>query len=92
MISICDTESEVKTCIIGDLTGTILMSLWDSQIDAVKIGRTYEFTNLSTREFNGKTNLTTTRNTKIPQQSTTITLPTTSNTDEFATQTHLHRQ
>jgi len=26
MISICDTGSEVKTCIIGDLTGTILQS------------------------------------------------------------------
>ncbi|KAK7158479.1 hypothetical protein R3I94_004945 [Phoxinus phoxinus] len=88
MVSAHDTQSEVKTCKIGDLTGTILLSLWDSQIDDVTCGRTYEFTNLTTRSYNGVTNLTTTRNTKI-KLSTTITLPTTSSIDDdFATQTN----
>ncbi|XP_026111838.1 uncharacterized protein LOC113089576 [Carassius auratus] len=88
MMTIRDTESEVKSCRIGDQTGMIQLSLWDNQIDMVKIGTTYEFTNLSTRTFSGKTYLTTTRNTKITQQNTAVLLPTTSDTEDVDTQTN----
>jgi len=89
MVTAYDTQSEVKTCRIGDMTGIIPLSLWDSLMDQVVTGRTYEFTNLSTRLFNGRITLTTTRNTKIKQQTTTVALPTTSsNIDDFTTQTN----
>lgn len=87
MVTVRDSESEVKSCQIGDQTGTIQLSLWDGQIDLVQLGKTYMFTNLSTRSFNGKTTLTTTRNT-IMHSSTTITLPNTSNTNDFETLTN----
>lgn len=88
MVTVRDSESEVKSCQIGDQTGTIQLSLWDGQIDLVQLGKTYMFINLSTRSFNGKTTLTTTRNTTIMHSSTTITLPNTSNTNDFETLTN----
>lgn len=87
MVTVRDSESEVKTCKIGDPTGTIQLSLWDSQIDTVQLGKTYTFTNMSTRSFNGQTTLTTTRNTSITQSTSTITLPNT-NTNNVQMQTN----
>lgn len=87
MVSVRDTQSEVKSYEIGDTTGVIRISLWDKQIEKVQQGHTYIFTNLSTRQFNGKVNLTTTRSTTITQHTTTIPVST-SHTSELTPQTH----
>ncbi|XP_067278206.1 uncharacterized protein [Pseudorasbora parva] len=60
-VTIRDNNCEVRSCCLADATGSITLSLWDSQIDLVEEGRTYTFTNLSTRQYNDNTTLTTTR-------------------------------
>ncbi len=64
-VTIRENDCELKNCCIADTSGTITLSLWDSQIDQVEEGKSYIFTNLSTRRFNDKTTLTTTRSSTI---------------------------
>jgi len=52
-------EVEHKVCeiLVGDETGTILITLWDSSIDELEIGKVYSFTNLYSSEFKKFTRL-----------------------------------
>ncbi len=60
-VTIRENDCELKNCCLADPTGSISLSLWDSQIDQVEEGQSYIFTNLSTRKYNDKTTLTATR-------------------------------
>ncbi len=53
-VTIRENDCELKNGCLADTTGTIILSLWDSQIDQVLVEKTYTFTNLSTRKFNDK--------------------------------------
>ncbi len=53
--------------IIEDGSGKIRLKLWESQVGMVLFGKTYTFSNLSTREFSGELFVTTTRQTSIEQ-------------------------
>jgi len=76
-VTIRENDCEVKTCCLADETGIISLSLWDTQIDFVNVGRAYSFTNLSTRIFNDNITLTTTRTTSITPIHKKIATPTT---------------
>ncbi|KAJ8364911.1 hypothetical protein SKAU_G00137420 [Synaphobranchus kaupii] len=58
---------EVQTCYAEDTTGRIKLQLWGDQIGTFSDGCSYNFTNLSTREFARKLFLTTTRKSTILQ-------------------------
>ncbi|KAJ8364914.1 hypothetical protein SKAU_G00137450 [Synaphobranchus kaupii] len=58
---------EVQTCYAEDVTGRIKLQLWGDQIGTFSDGCSYNFTNLSTREFTRKLFLTTTRKSTILQ-------------------------
>lgn len=64
-VTLNNVDCEVKYCHIADMTGTIQLALWDSQIDLINNNRSYTFTDLSTRMYQGRKHLTTTRNTVI---------------------------
>lgn len=64
-ITFWNKECEVRTCFIADTTADIELVLWEGHIGLVKTNNSYTFTNLTTRHFNGKTTLTTTRQTTI---------------------------
>ncbi|MFH0906528.1 MAG: single-stranded DNA-binding protein [archaeon] len=44
-------EHNVCEALIGDETGTVLITLWDETIDKLEIGKVYNFDNLFTSEF-----------------------------------------
>lgn len=58
-------QLETKTSILEDITGKIKVQLWEDQVGSVSYGETYQFTNLTTREFKGELFLTTTKDTII---------------------------
>ncbi|KAJ8364920.1 hypothetical protein SKAU_G00137510 [Synaphobranchus kaupii] len=58
---------EVQTCYAEDVTGRIKLQLWGDQIGTFSDGCSYNFTNLSTREFARKLFLTATRKSTILQ-------------------------
>lgn len=87
-VNLQDTDTEVQTCQLTDLTGTIQLSLWEPHIDSLALRQTYVFNNLSTRLFNSKTTLTTTSCTSITQHSTEIPLPTTTDANKCQPKTH----
>lgn len=88
-VTIRENDCELKTCCLADATGTISLSLWDTQISLVDVGKTYIFTNLSTRQFNEKITLTTTRATTItPIHKKLAISPTTSDTQSPAPTLH----
>ncbi|KAJ8364905.1 hypothetical protein SKAU_G00137360 [Synaphobranchus kaupii] len=58
---------EVQTCYAEDATGRIKLELWGDQIGTFSDGCSYNFTNLSTREFARKLFLTATRKSTILQ-------------------------
>jgi len=77
-VTINGNDCELKTCWLADKTGVIALSLWDAQIELVETGKSYSFTNLSTRKFSDNTTLTTTRTStftpilkNIPEPATT---------------------
>ncbi len=57
-------QVETQSVIIEDGSGKIRLQLWESQ---VLFGKTYTFSNLSTREFSCELCVTTTRQTSIEQ-------------------------
>ena len=65
MVSVRNTQSEMKECEVGDATGSIHLKVWDNQIVSITDGSSYRLTNLSTREYLGSILLTTTRSTVI---------------------------
>ncbi|KAF4114196.1 hypothetical protein G5714_004419 [Onychostoma macrolepis] len=58
---------ETQSVIVQDGSGKIRLQLWESQVGQALFGKTYKFSNLSTREFNGELFVTTTRQTSIEQ-------------------------
>ncbi len=60
-------QVETQSVIIEDGSGKIRLKLWESQVGMVLFGKTYTFSNLSTREFSGELFVTTTRQTSIEQ-------------------------
>jgi len=91
-VTINDSDSELKTCWLADKTGTIALSLRDSQIELVEAGKSYCFTNLTTRKFCENTTLTTTRTSTFTPIHKKISVPTTHDIQTIAHTTHtLHR-
>jgi len=52
-----DVEHKVCEALVGDETGTVLLTLWDQAIDLLEIGKVYSFTNLYSSEFKKFTRL-----------------------------------
>jgi replication factor A1 len=50
--------TRVADALVGDSTGTVLMTLWRDQIDEVKVGETYKLINGYTNLFRGSLRLT----------------------------------
>lgn len=46
-----DTKHKVCEFVIGDETGTIYLTLWDHTIDIINLGKTYNFKNLFSSDF-----------------------------------------
>ena len=57
---------------VGDETGTVLLTLWDSAIDSVKEGKTYEITNAYTSVFKNSMRLNTGKYGEIKESSDEI--------------------
>lgn len=82
-----ETKSVNSKKFISDETSSIEISLWENHIEMVKKGLSYAFTNLATRNVNGTTTLTTTRQTTI----TLLDHPIAFSTPDIAThQTTIH--
>ncbi|KAG9277693.1 hypothetical protein AMEX_G7723 [Astyanax mexicanus] len=64
-IPIRGTERELQECLISDGTDKITLQLWEHHINAVQMLSSYRFTDLSTRVFKGKVQLTTTLSTAV---------------------------
>lgn len=64
-VSIRGTEKVVKRCIVSDGTAQMPLCLWERHIDAVALHSSFAFTNLTTRVFQGKAELTTSHDTSI---------------------------
>ncbi len=60
-------QVETQSVIIEDGSGNIRLQLCESQVGMVLFGKTYTFSNLSTREFSCELFVTTTRQTSIEQ-------------------------
>ena len=50
-------QRRLAEALIGDETGTILLTLWDDKIDAVEVGGTYEIKNAFVTVFKGSMRL-----------------------------------
>ncbi|KAI4883078.1 hypothetical protein NFI96_030843, partial [Prochilodus magdalenae] len=61
-VNVRGAEREVRHCNISDGTAQITLQLWERQMHLVQLHSTYAFTELSTRTFEGKTQLTTSLN------------------------------
>lgn len=46
-----NTEHKVAEALVGDSTGTVLLTLWDDLIDKVEAGKSYKITNGYTSQF-----------------------------------------
>lgn len=66
-VLIQNAQCDVVNISIADKTGCISLALWNNLIDKVQRGKTYNFTELSTRTFNSTLSMTTTKNTVIKQ-------------------------
>ncbi len=51
------SEHRVTEALVGDETGCVLLTLWDNQIDALRIGEVYEIKNAYTNLFHGSLRL-----------------------------------
>ncbi|XP_026109895.1 uncharacterized protein LOC113082483 [Carassius auratus] len=60
-------QLETQSVIFEDASGKIRLQLWESQVGVVLFGKTYKFSNLSTREFQGELFVTTTRQSTIEE-------------------------
>ena len=64
-----------QDCKLGDTSGTFKLVLWEGNVDQVKCGMSYEFTNLMVKEFDGmkyltfsdETTVTETGNIEVPE-------------------------
>ncbi|RXN14947.1 hypothetical protein ROHU_028415 [Labeo rohita] len=65
MVEIQGRQVEMQSVMLQDASRTIRVQLWESQVGVVSFGKTYKFTKLSTREFQGELFLTTTRETTV---------------------------
>ncbi|KAL0152503.1 hypothetical protein M9458_052226, partial [Cirrhinus mrigala] len=72
MVNIRGTDWELKTCQVADSTSSMELTLWETYMEAVKTSESYTFTNLTTRNYNGKLSLTTTRQTTIEPLKTSL--------------------
>lgn len=52
-----DVEHKVCEALVGDETGTVLLTLWDQAIDSLEVGKVYSFKNLYSSEFKKSTRL-----------------------------------
>ena len=50
-------QRRLAEALIGDETGTILLTLWDDKIEAVEVGGTYDFKNAFVTVFKGSMRL-----------------------------------
>ncbi|XP_036416325.1 uncharacterized protein LOC118800232 [Colossoma macropomum] len=62
-VNIRGTKREVRNCCISDGTAQMTLQLWERCVDTVQVLSSYAFTELSTRTFEGKLQLTTSINT-----------------------------
>lgn len=46
-----NSTHKVTEALLGDETGTILLTLWDNAIESIEIGKTYQFSNAYTSLF-----------------------------------------
>ena len=46
-----DSTHKVTEALIGDDSGTVMLTLWDKTIEEIKIGKTYKFSNAYTSLF-----------------------------------------
>jgi len=51
------SEHRVTEAVVGDDTGCVLLTLWDTQIDALRVGEVYEIKNAYTNLFQGSLRL-----------------------------------
>jgi hypothetical protein len=58
---------ETQSAQAEDATGRIKLQLWEDQIGMLSYGKSYRFTSLTTREFDGELFLTTTKETEIEE-------------------------
>ncbi|RXN18139.1 ATP-dependent DNA helicase PIF1 [Labeo rohita] len=65
MVEIQGRQVETQSVMLQDASGTIRVQLWETQVGVVSSGKTYKFTQLSTREFQGELVLTMTRETTV---------------------------
>ncbi|XP_049333709.1 uncharacterized protein LOC125804028 [Astyanax mexicanus] len=59
-VKVRGTDREVRSCRISDGTAELQLQLWEKHIEKVQNLKSYAFSRLSTRVFNGKVQLTTT--------------------------------
>lgn len=60
-------NSPVKEFIIGDQSKNLTLSVWDTEIEKILVGKSYIITNVTSRNFKNKVKLTCTKRTKIQQ-------------------------
>lgn len=66
-------QRRLAEALIGDETGTILLTLWDDKIEAVEVGGTYEIKNAFVTVFKGSMRLNVGRYGEIEKSSEEIT-------------------
>ena len=67
-----------EDCIVEDSSGSAILHIWDPMIDQLSDGSTYEFQNLTVKEFQGTTHIatsTSTSFTKVDQEGETLSGP-----------------
>lgn len=71
-VKVNNVDCEVKYCHLADNTESMKLALWESHIDLVQCDKSYNFTDLATRVYQGEKNMTTTRNTIITTLATPV--------------------
>lgn len=56
---------EEQMCYVEDATGQTGVQVWNTEVDALEVGKKYKILSLSTREFRGNKFVTTTKNTRV---------------------------
>ncbi|KAL7868571.1 hypothetical protein SRHO_G00099550 [Serrasalmus rhombeus] len=64
-VTVRGSEKKLRHATIFDGTARILLQLWEKHTDAVQLHRSYRFTDLSTRKYQGQLQLTTTFDTAV---------------------------
>jgi len=80
-------QHRVAEFLVGDKTGSIIMTLWDKDIDKVKVGKTYELKNAFVSTFKNSMRLNTGRYGSIEESDREVEANTSNNlSDKFVEQ------